>query len=430
MNNEKNPWQQAKASLIKFAEKIDIDPLLLASLQEHNRDIKVALPLKMDNGEIKVFTGYRLQHNNLLGPYKGGLRYHPEVSEEEVKALSFWMTLKNAVIDVPFGGGKGGITVNPKELSESELEKLTRAFVRAIADTIGPEKDVPAPDVNTNSKIMGWIVDEYSKIVGQNSPAVVTGKPLELGGSQGRTEATGLGGVYALLATLKKLDKQPKDLTVAVQGFGNVGKYAAEFLVKEGFKVVALSDSKGGVYIPNGIEDINQIEKCKEAKGYLAGCYCVGSVCDINNRDQVGGQEITSSEILELGVDILVPAALEDTITAENASRIKAKFILEMANGPTTNEADEILNKNSVVIIPDILANSGGVAVSYFEWYQNLNNEKWSKEDVFAKLREKMEKAVDRVVEIAKEKNVSLREAAYILALQRLQEKFSDSYLK
>ncbi len=425
MGNEKNPWAEAQENLVKFAAKINLDQFLLESLKQHNRDIKVSLPMKMDNGEIKVFTGYRLQHNNLRGPYKGGLRYHPEVSENEVKALSFWMTMKNAVIDVPFGGSKGGITVNPKELSESELERLTRAFVRSIADTIGPEKDVPAPDVNTNSKIMAWFADEYSKIVGKNTPAVVTGKPIEADGSEGRTEATGLGGVYALIAVLRSLNKFVPGMTVAIQGFGNVGKYAAEFLVKEGFKVVALSDSKGGVYIPSGIADINQIEECKEAKGYLAGCYCVGSVCDIGNREKVGGQDITSTEILELPVDIVVPAALEDVITHENAPKIKAKYILEMANGPTTNEADEILNKNGITVIPDILANSGGVAVSYFEWYQNLHNEHWTKEEVFSKLKEKMEKAVSEVTQILTSQKVPLREAAYTLALQRLQEKFA-----
>ncbi len=419
-----NPWETAQKQLETASEKIKVDPLLLQTLRNHDRDIQVSLPLKMDDGETKIFKGYRLQHNNIRGPYKGGLRYHPQVSEDEVKALSFWMTMKNAVIDVPFGGGKGGIAVNPKKLSERELEELTRLFTRKIADFIGPQKDVPAPDVNTNPKIMNWIVEEYSKIVGKDTKAVVTGKPIEHGGSEGRTEATGLGGVYSLLASLKQLGVDKKGLTVAIQGFGNVGHYIASFLEKEGFRIVALSDSKGGIYIPNGIESIGQIAKFKEAKGYLAGCYCVGSVCDINNREKVGGKDVSSNELLELPVDILIPAALENVITTENAANIKAKIILEMANGPTTSEADEILHQKNITVIPDILANSGGVAVSYFEWYQNLHNEHWSKEDVFAKLKEKMDKSVGEVFEIQKEHKTTLREASYILALQRIQEAF------
>lgn len=425
MQSEKNPWNRSQEQLKRSATKLDLDSLLLASLLEHDRDVKVSLPMRLDNGAVKVFTGYRLQHNNIRGPYKGGLRYHPEVSEEEVKALSFWMTMKNAVIDVPFGGGKGGITVDPKKLSENELERLTRAFTRAIADFIGPEKDIPAPDVNTNPKIMGWIVDEYSKINKINYKAVATGKPINLGGSEGRTEATGLGGVYALVETLKALQQFRSGMSVAIQGFGNVGRYAAEFLVKEGFKVVALSDSKGGIYIPTGIEDIEQIAKFKEAKGYLAGCYCVGSVCDIGNREKVGGKDITSSELLELPVDIVVPAAMENVISHENAPNIKAKYILEMANGPTTHEADDILNLKGVTMIPDILANSGGVLVSYFEWYQNMHNENWNKDKVFGSLRIKMRSAVTEVLSLSNQHKCNLREAAYLLALSRLQESFA-----
>ncbi len=424
--NETNPWERSQKQLKKTAARLNLNPLLLALLSEHARDIKVSLPIKLDNGDIKIFTGYRLQHNNLRGPYKGGLRYHSEVSDDEVKALSFWMTMKNAVIDVPFGGSKGGITVNPKELSENELEALTRAFTQAIADVIGPEKDIPAPDVNTNSKIMGWVVDEYSKIVGSDTKAVATGKSIELGGSEGRAEATGLGGVYSLIASLKKLSVSYQGMTVAIQGFGNVGRHAAEFLIKEGFKVVALSDSKGGIYIPEGIVDIVEVEKFKESKGYLAGCYCIGSVCDISNKEKVGGRDITNEELIELPVDILVPAALENVITHENAPKIKAKYILEMANGPTTIEADEILTKNSIQVIPDILANSGGVAVSYFEWYQNLHNEKWDKDIVFAKLKNKMEKSVDGVFEMSKKYQTTLREGAYLLALTRLEKAFTE----
>ncbi|QQG43195.1 MAG: Glu/Leu/Phe/Val dehydrogenase [Candidatus Daviesbacteria bacterium] len=417
-----NPWERAQKQLQKAARYIKLDPLMLAKLTNPDRVIEVSLPMKLDNGEVKLFQGYRVQHNNIRGPYKGGLRYHQDVDMDEVKALAFWMTMKNAVVDVPFGGGKGGITVDPKTLEELELEKLTRQFTGKIADIIGPQKDVPAPDVNTNPKIMAWIVDEYSKITGKKQLAVVTGKPIEKGGSEGRTEATGLGGVYTLLTAFQKLNMKPKGMTVAIQGFGNVGLYVAKFLQKTGFKVVALSDSKGGIYIPQGIESVEEVEKCKLEKGTLAGCYCIGSVCDLKNIDKLGGKNISSEEVLQLPVDIIVPAALENVITKDNAAKIKAKIVLEMANGPTTQEADEILRKKDVLMIPDILANSGGVTVSYFEWYQNLNNEHWGKEEVFKKLKVKIEKATGEVFDTSNKYGVSLREAAYIVALNRIQK--------
>lgn len=421
-------WERAIKQLNQAAKLVSLDPLTLARLSEPDRIIEVSLPLKKDDGKVEIFKGYRVQHNNIRGPYKGGLRYHPQVEMEEVKALSFWMSMKNAVIDVPFGGGKGGITIDPKQLSEAELEQITREFTRKIADFIGPQKDVPAPDVNTNPKIMGWIMDEFKVqsekfkvgLKDNEIRAVVTGKPIEKGGSEGRTEATGLGGTYALLRFLTKLGKNPKGMTVAVQGFGNVGSFLAKFLQKEGFKIVALADSKGGIYIPGGIEDIEEVQRCKEEQGLLAGCYCIGSVRDLENKDKLGGKDISPEEILELPVDVVVPAALEDVITKENASKIKAKIVLEMANGPTTLEADSILKKRAVTVIPDILANSGGVAVSFFEWYQNLHNEKWNKKEVFQKLKEKMGNATEEVFSIAKKFNVSLRDAAYILALERI----------
>jgi glutamate dehydrogenase/leucine dehydrogenase len=421
-----NQWHQAQQQLAKMAEKINLDPLLHAHLAEPERVIQVSLPFRKDNGEVITVKGYRVQHNSHNGPYKGGLRFHPEVAMDEVKALAFWMTMKTALIDIPFGGGKGGITIDPKSLSESELEALTRLFTRRIAHAIGPDKDIPAPDVNTNPKIMSWIVDEYSKHVGKKTLAVVTGKPIENGGSAGRTEATGLGGAYALLELTNRLGLDPSKLTVAIQGFGNVGYYAAYFLQKYGFKVVALSDSKGGIYIPNGVADIEQVEKCKQEKGYLAGCYCVGSVCDIRYKDQVKGQDITPEELLELPVDILVPAALGNVITEKNAEKIKAKIILEMANGPTTAEADVILKKKNVTVIPDILANAGGVAVSYFEWYQNVHKEKWTKDDVFTKLKKKMVKATNEVWKSQEEYKTTMRDAAYITALKQLEKKWSN----
>lgn len=426
-----NPWLRAQKQVTQAAKKITLDPLLLTNLMEPERTIAVSLPFKKDNGEIIITTGYRIQHNSILGPYKGGIRYHHEVSMDEIKAFSILMTMKNALMNLPLGGGKGGITIDPKKLSENELETLTRLFTRRLGSAIGPTIDVPAPDVNTNSKIMSWIVDEYekiSKIKSQksnlNPKAVVTGKPIDQGGSQGRNEATGLGGSYVLLRMLKKLKKDPKDVTVAIQGFGNVGSFVAKFLQNAGCKIVALSDSKGGIYIPGGVADIEQLERCKKEKGFLAGCYCIGSVCDIRYKKQVNGQDITPEELLTLPVDILIPAALENVINKKNANKIKASIILEMANSPTTLEADELLTKRGVTLIPDILANAGGVTVSYYEWYQNMHNVRWTKDKVFAKLEKQMNIATDEVVEAAKKYNTTLREGAYIVSLKRLEEKF------
>lgn len=406
---QNNPWERAQKQLEKAASHLSLPPLLLAKLQHPDRVVEVSVPLALDNGDVRVYQGFRVQHNNLRGPYKGGLRYHPQVDMDEVKALSFWMSMKNAVVDVPFGGGKGGVNVDPRELSEAELERLTREFARKLTPVIGPLIDVPAPDVNTTPQIMPWIVDEYSKAVGKESPAVITGKPLDNGGSQGRTEATGLGGSIVLQTVMKGLGKDPKGMTVAIQGFGNVGSFLAKFLQEAGFQVVAVSDSKAGVYAKGGL-DIAAIEDWKKDKKPLS---------DI----RLEGAEIISPEaVLLLSVDIVVPAALENAITKENAAQVQASYILEMANGPTTLEADTLLADKGVVVIPDILANSGGVAVSYFEWYQNMHDEHWSKEEVFKKLQEKMEKATTEVYHTSKEYAVSLREAAYIVALKRIQE--------
>src|SRR5258706_10323928 len=352
---------------------------------------------------------------------------------DEVRALAFWMSMKCAVVDIPFGGGKGGITVNPKELTEKELKKLSELFIQRLFPVIGPTLDVPAPDVNTNSKIMGWMTDEYirefrskNNELGIKQPeemlrGVFTGKPIEQGGSEGRTEATGLGGSFVLLKSLKLLGSINPGMTVAIQGFGNVGYYIAHFLDKAGMKIVAVSDSKEGIYVEKGLNPEKTLS-CKKEKGLLSGCYCVGSVCDLGN-----GRKISNKDLLKLDVDILIPAALENVITKENAQDVKAKIILEMANGPLTSEADEILNKNGVTIIPDILANSGGVATSYFEWYQNMNEEKWTKDEVFEKLQEKMEKVTEEVFETQKKHNMTLRDAAYALALTRIEEKWSSA---
>lgn len=418
-------WKEAQELLQEIADFVKLDPLLHATLKQPERIIEIALPLAMDDGSIRQFTGYRVQHNNIRGPYKGGIRYHQNVSLDEVKALAFWMTMKTAVVDVPFGGGKGGIIVDPKTLSERELEALTRQFTQKLANCIGPYTDIPAPDVNTNAQIMRWIVDEFQKIKSPYAPheiaAVVTGKPLDLGGSQGREEATGQGGVMTLLHILKYLGKTPRALTVAVQGFGNVGRFTASLLAHHGFRVVAVSDSQGGLYIPSGIPNIEEVYACKKEKGMVSHCYCIGSVCDIKNKEKLNGETISSQELLELPVDILVPAALDNVIHKSNVHRIKAKIILEMANGPLSKDADRILYKKGVKVIPDILANAGGVAVSYFEWYQNIYQKQWTKEKALSELAKKMEKAADEVWKLHKSYKVSLRYGAYVYALKQIE---------
>lgn len=400
-----NPWQRALAQLDAVAKTAEVSESLLSRLKSPDAIIDTELSFETDSGETRNVRSYRVQHNNIRGPYKGGLRYHPQVDLDEAKALAFWMTMKNAVIDVPFGGGKGGIEIDPKTLSEGELERLTRAFTRALAPHIGPEKDVPAPDVGTNGAVMHWIMDEYSQIVGKPTPAVVTGKPLKYGGSEGRIEATGLGGVFALQKMLSLLGRDSKGMTVSVQGFGNVGVYVAQYLEEAGFRIIGLADSRSGIYSPEGI-DINAAARHKESFGTIAG---------------FAGTDCEPAAVLELPADIVIPAALENAITEENAPRISASIILELANGPTTREADAILKDKGIIVIPDILANSGGVAVSYFEWLQNTKGERWTKEDVFAQLKEKMDAAAEAVFIESSANSTTLRDAAYAIALKRLQ---------
>lgn len=386
----------------------------IETLKKPERIITVFLPVKMDDGSIKFFEGFRVQHNSSRGPYKGGIRYHPQVTLDEVKALSFWMTIKNAVADLPLGGGKGGIIVDPKTLSLKELEQLSRAYGRSIASCIGPYTDIPAPDMNTNGQIMRWLSEEYSlhlkrqkiKYTRGEQLGTYTGKPLNFGGSQGREQATGMGGVYSLLAAIKQLKLQAKNstMTVAIQGFGNVGYFVADHLAKNGFLVVAVSDSKGGIYNLKGL-DIKKEMAYKKTHGEL---------------NKLANQFVTNQHLLELPVGILVPAALENQITKENANKVKAKLILEMANGPTTPEADEILYKQGTTVIPDVLANGGGVTVSYFEHLQNLKNQKWSLEKVNQKLKLQISKATGEVIKTAKKHKVSLRTGAFILALERI----------
>jgi glutamate dehydrogenase/leucine dehydrogenase len=543
-------FKSAIEQLEEAGKVIGLSKEKLELLSTPEREFKVSVPVIMDSGKTKIFEGFRVQHNSALGPYKGGIRYHERVNDDEVRALAFWMMVKNAVVNVPFGGGKGGVRVNPKKLSERELERLTRGFVRRIADVIGPTKDVPAPDINTNPKIMRWFAEEYIRLAKDSSipatpfgsrrqrrplfgdlfepepqsrrpgaqktvplpasasgvsknvsaagfsnsnnssilKAVVTGKPEDFGGSKGRTEATGLGGSIVLQRILTHLKKTHYPLpithcplTVAVQGFGNVGYYLTKFLYKARyntvpgeakdengkrmFKIVALSDSRGGITtlapfgshrqrrplfgdlfepepqsrrpgapktVPqpasaSGAESEKEKKnndsglnpelalECKNEKGMIANCYCVGSVCDLRKEKQ-----LSNEELLELPVDILVPAALEGVINKDNAERIKAKIILEMANGPTTKEADKILKEKGVIVIPDVLANAGGVTVSYFEWKQNMDGKQWELEKVQKMLREKMEKATDEVWRVSKKHKATLRKAAFIVALNRL----------
>ncbi len=414
-----NPFESAMAQLKKAASCLpprDAKKALIL-LGQPQRIINVTIPVSMDNGSLRMFQGYRVQFNNARGPYKGGIRYHPQVSLDEVKALSFWMAMKCAVANLPLGGGKGGIIVDPKSLSAGELERLSRGYARAIADVIGPDKDVPAPDVNTNGVIMGWMLDEYLKTIKSKDKklrSTFTGKAVKDGGSEGREEATGLGGLYVLQAILKHQKLAGKQLTAAVQGFGNVGYNIAKFLIEAGIKVVAVSDSRGGIHVPTGVNPKLTLE-CKRKNGYLAGCYCSGSVCDLTK-----GEPITNDALLELPVDILVPAALENVLTKQNAPKIKAKVVLEMANGPTTPEADVILHKRGIPVIPDILSNSGGVTVSAFEWEQNLKGQHWTKEEVNKKLKAKMEKETTNIWLASKKYKTDLRTAAFIVALERI----------
>jgi glutamate dehydrogenase/leucine dehydrogenase len=403
-----NPFETAKAQLEAAAKIAGLDKDKVEQLKNPDRYVEASIPVKMDDGTQKIFTGFRSQHNNSRGAYKGGIRYHQQVSLDEVRALSFWMSFKNAVVNVPFGGGKGGIIVDPKMLSVGELEKLSRGYVKKMYPVFGPEMDVPAPDVNTNGQIMGWMLDEYQKITGSNSKATFTGKSLDNGGSQGREEATGFGGVYVFEEVVKtKAVELAAGSKIAIQGFGNVATFFAQASEKLGYKVVALSDSKGGIYNADGL-DYASVFAHKKSSGSLKGF--------------AGSKNITNEELLELPVDVLVPAALENVLTESNADKVQAKLIIEMANGPTAPEADAIFEKKGIIVIPDILANSGGVCTSYFEWYQNMHNESWNKEQVLEKLSKQIKLAYADVLERRNKYNTTFRNAAYILAAERIIE--------
>lgn len=399
-------FDNAMSQLDKVVSLTNLDKDFVSSLRHPNRQITVSIPVQMDDGTTKYFEGYRVEYNNVLGPYKGGIRYHQNTDIDEVKALSFWMTLKCAVVGIPMGGGKGGVTVDPKLLSKNEIENLSRGWVRRFADILGPTKDVPAPDVNTTPEIMALMADEYALITGDKTGAVITGKPIENGGSLGRDTATAQGGFYAFKALQKSLNIA-NNCRVAIQGFGNVGANAASIWYEAGNTIVAVSDSKGGIYNPDGL-NINEVAKHKEE---------TGSVLGFN-----GSRDIINEELLELDCDLLIPAALENVITKNNVNNIKAKVILELANGPITSEADEILKSRQISVIPDILANSGGVVVSYFEWQQNLAQENWPKQLVFEKLEAKINKSAKEIFDYSKDYETDLRMGAFILALNKIHQ--------
>lgn len=407
-NNTINPFSVALKQLDEASKIIGIDKGMHDVLAQPKRILIVSIPTRMDNDEIHVFTGFRSQHNDARGPFKGGIRYHPQVSIDEVKALSMWMTWKCAIANIPYGGGKGGIICNPKQMSTGELERMTRRYAYAIADIIGPHTDIPAPDVYTGGKEMSWIMDTYSALKGNFvQPEVITGKPLSIGGSLGRNEATGRGLSFTVREAAKKLGINLRAATIAVQGFGNAGQFAAQLLEEMGAKVLAVSDSQGGISNKNGIS-IGSARAHKEKTGSVVGF--------------PGSNSISNEEILETDCTILVPAALENQITKNNAANVSAKLVAEAANGPTTPEADEILHKNKIMVIPDVLANSGGVTVSYFEWLQNLRREYWTEEQVNSMLDKKMTEAFSDVYDTHDKYQVNMRKASIALAVGRVTE--------
>jgi glutamate dehydrogenase/leucine dehydrogenase len=400
-----NPY---RISLMQFdlaAEYLKLDPALRQILRAPKRVLEVSIPTKMDNGQVKVFTGYRVQHNIARGPAKGGIRYHPGVTLDEVKALAAWMTWKTATVNIPYGGGKGGVVCDPKRMSKGELERMTRRYASEILPIIGPECDIPAPDVYTDAQTMAWIMDTYSMTVGYSVPGVVTGKPVSLGGSEGRNEATARGCLFVTEEACKVKKIPLRGATVAIQGFGNAGAIAARLFAEKRAKIIAISDSRGGVYNSRGIDPIKAI-RYKERSGSVVG--------------MPGGSRISNEDLLALKCDILIPAALENVITLDNVDNVKAKIIAEAANGPTTPHADEVLARKGVFLLPDILANAGGVTVSYFEWAQNQMGYQWNEADVNSKLEQTIKRAFYDVLETSKKYRVHMRTAAYVLAVGRV----------
>lgn len=403
---KQNPFEIAQAQLDKAAKMLSLEPAVHATLREPMRELHVSLPVKMDNGTVKLFKGFRVQYNDARGPNKGGIRFHPEETIDTVRALAAWMTWKCAVVDIPLGGGKGGVICNPKEMSLMELERLSRSYIDAIGRIIGPGKDIPAPDVYTTPQIMGWMMDEFSKLNGFYTPGVITGKPLSVGGSEGRGDATARGGAYTVRDAASRLGINLKGATCAIQGFGNAGQFAA-LLNNQlyGMRIVAVSDTRGGIYKEEGMDPVALVDhKLK-----------TGSVLNFP-----GTRPISNEDLLELSVDVLAPSALEEVITADNAPRIRAKIVEELANGPTNPEADEILFSRGVFVIPDFLCNAGGVTVSYFEWVQNVSGLYWEESEVHERLDKKMTKAFADVYDMAQEYKTDMRTAAYMVAISRV----------
>jgi glutamate dehydrogenase (NADP+) len=397
-------FADALRRLDRAASFLNLSPEILDHLKHPRRITEASISVRMDNGSVRYFTCYRVLDDDTRGPGKGGIRFHPQVTLDEVKSLAFWMTCKCAVVGIPFGGGKGGVIVDPHQLSRMELERLSRGYIRAVGHAIGPDTDVPAPDVYTNARIMGWMMDEYSHMVGKRTPAVITGKPISMGGSLGRDDATGRGGYYCLKELEVMRGWNPNEISVAIQGFGNAGQHVARMLYADGYKIVAISDSRGGISDVAGL-DIPRLIEEKVRTGRING---------------EGYARVSNEEILELPVDVLIPAALENQLLRENAPRVRASVILELANGPTTSEADTILHSNGTLVIPDILGNAGGVTVSYFEWVQNKTCLAWSEEEVHSRLREIMTKEFRLVYDIMQEHEIDMRTAAYIHAVSRI----------
>ncbi|MBN1583310.1 MAG: Glu/Leu/Phe/Val dehydrogenase [Anaerolineae bacterium] len=406
-----NPFEIAQRQLALAAQVMDLDEATHELLRWPMREFHVRFPVKMDDGSTRIFEGFRVQYNDARGPTKGGLRFHPDETFDTVRALAAWMTWKCAVVDIPLGGGKGGVVCNPKEMSPGELERLSRGYIRALGHYIGPETDVPAPDVYTNPQIMAWMMDEYSKIIGYNVPGVITGKPIPLGGSQGRGDATARGGMFCIREAAQVLGIDLSQATIAIQGYGNAGQFAHKLTTEMfGSRVVAISDSKGAIYCPDGL-DFAKTAAHKRSTGSVVGYTCCEACQDLDN-----------AALLELDVDVLIPAALENVLREDNASKVKAKIVAELANGPTTPEADEILNKNGIFVIPDFLCNAGGVTVSYFEQVQNAYDFYWDIDEVYKRLDQKMTAAFHAVNDAATRFEINHRIAAYVVAVARVAE--------
>ncbi len=426
-----NIFLDAIKRLDSAAKHVDVDAEVLERLRYPKSILQVSIPVRMDDGSLKVFQGYRVRHDDTRGPTKGGIRFHPDVCIEEVQALAFWMTFKCAVVGIPFGGGKGGVIVDSKQLSRMELERLSRGFIGQVADFIGPETDIPAPDLYTNAMIMGWMMNEYSNIRRQRTPAVITGKPIELGGSLGRADATGRGAYYCIKQLEKVKGWLPQDVRVAVQGFGNAGQHVSRLLHADGYRIVAVSDSKGGLYKKAGL-DIPRVIELKQQGYSIRDVYTTRSVsdcpkcgcekCKCEHHQDVLGEIIDNKTLLELDVDMLIPAAMENQITADNAGKIRAGIIVEVANGPVTSDADQILTQQDVLVVPDILANAGGVTVSYFEWVQNRAGYYWDESDIHEKLQRIISREFSAIYGLMNNIQTDMRTAAYTHALNRIND--------